>query len=114
TEDGFRVYSIDPFKQAFSRRFRDIVPVEGEPRSDEPTSSGSSSSRRAEIAAASGGIGIVEMLYRCNILALVGGGRNPRFAPHKVILWVSAERDADTYGGSRLQWTTIELLNPEL
>ncbi|KAF4704832.1 WD repeat domain phosphoinositide-interacting protein 3, variant 2 [Perkinsus olseni] len=87
TEDGFRVYSIDPFKPAFSRRFRDVIPVEGEPRSDEPTSSGSSSSRRAEIAAASGGIGIVEMLYRCNILALVGGGRNPRFAPHKVILW---------------------------
>ncbi|KAF4685848.1 WD repeat domain phosphoinositide-interacting protein 3 [Perkinsus olseni] len=87
TEDGFRVYSIDPFKPAFSRRFRDIIPVEGEPRSDEPTSSGSSSSRRAEIASASGGIGIVEMLYRCNILALVGGGRNPRFAPHKVILW---------------------------
>ncbi|ESR49212.1 Autophagy-related protein 18c [Citrus sinensis] len=57
TSCGFRIYNCEPFKETFRRDLK------------------------------SGGFRIVEMLFRCNILALVGAGDNSQYPPTKVIIW---------------------------
>ncbi|KAK6117864.1 hypothetical protein DH2020_048389 [Rehmannia glutinosa] len=57
TSCGFRIYNCDPFKETFRRDLK------------------------------SGGFKIVEMLFRCNILALVGSKANTQYPPNKVIIW---------------------------
>nr|CAN67661.1 hypothetical protein VITISV_044410 [Vitis vinifera] len=54
TDHGFRIYNCDPFREIFRRDF-----------CGDDGGSGT-------------GIGVVEMLFRCNILALVGGGPDPQ------------------------------------
>ena len=62
TESGYRIYQTDPLQHTHARIFQ-----------------------------GAGGLRIVAMLFRSNVLALVGGGRNPRYPPSKVILWDDKE-----------------------
>jgi len=65
TETGYRIYQSDPLELLHARDFQ-----------------------------GAGGVGIAAMLFRSNVIALVGGGQNPRYPPTKVILWDDKESKA--------------------
>lgn len=62
TSHGFQIYNCNPFKKISGRNLR------------------------------SGGFVIVEMLFRWNVLALVGRGDNAQYPPNRVVIWDDCRR----------------------
>lgn len=60
TEDGFQVYNTDPLDCKVVKKFNNLN---------------------------QSGVAYTKMLYRTNYIALIGGGRRPRYPPNKLIIW---------------------------
>lgn len=65
-ESGLKIYNVDPLVQKLFLS-ADVV----------------------------GGIAQVEMLHRTNILAVVGGGKNPKFSENSVVILDDSQKDKD-------------------
>lgn len=73
TEAGIRVYNCDPFKESIRRNFGISQKRPGQ--------------GQGQALCEYGGVGLVAMLFRSNLFAVVGGGEFPAFPPEKVLVW---------------------------
>lgn len=100
-ETGFRVYNSDPMELNVKREW-DPHHTSSNRSSNRPGSAPSTPTKPSArddtnkatngASETGGGIGLAQMLHRTNYLALVGGGRNPKFPQNKVVIWDDLKR----------------------
>jgi WD repeat-containing protein 45 len=83
---GFRIFNTHPFNEQVGASYNCKIVLFAYEMAPCLNSRPLCAQFRRQFDAPDSGIGIVEMLFRCNIFALVGGGPNPRFPCNKVRL----------------------------
>lgn len=72
TEKGFKIFTSSPFKEYSDRSIHKFkIDLDG-------------------------GLGKVEMLYKSNVVALLGGGKKPKYTSNKIVLWDDSQQKVIT------------------